>query len=433
MTVSFQTLQYKNINNWSVAHLLANQFNYNEEFELERIGKFLIRNKTQIVVDDETIYKRVTIRLFNKGIKIRDTEIGNKIGTKKQFVVKEGQFLMSKIDARNGAFGIATKEVDGAIITADFLAFDIDIKKITPQFLVLLTTTPEFQKFAQSASSGTTGRQRMDEKKFLNAKIPLPSLSKQKEILENYNQKISVTREINKELLQKNNLIYEELSSDLGISITLEVPKSLFNLINYRTISVWSVADLLNKESYQSKYPLMNLNEIAEIIMGNSPSSSLITNLKKGYKFIGGAADIQDGAVVSERYISNTSKLSKPGDILYLIRATIGNPILADSNYYLGRGVSAIRANENRVLTEFLLSVLKLMEDKIVKLGTGSTFKQISKPILENIKIPVPPIDIQRALVEKMRTEFSKIEELKKQLIQNENAGKVFFENEIFK
>jgi type I restriction enzyme M protein len=182
----FQLIRFKNRTNWSVSHLLANTFNYNKDYKLVRIGDFLIRNKTRIEVDDQTVYKRVTIRLYNKGIKLRDTEIGRNIGTKKQFIINKGQFLLSKIDARNGAFGIATDDVDKAIITADFFAYDIDTTKIDPLYLVLITTTLQFQKFAQSASSGTTGRQRIDESKFLNVKIPLPSLVEQENILENY-------------------------------------------------------------------------------------------------------------------------------------------------------------------------------------------------------------------------------------------------------
>ena len=42
----------------------------------------------------------------------------------------------------------------------------------------------EFKNFAQSASSGTTNRQRIKEENFLNIKIPLPSLKEQREIIE---------------------------------------------------------------------------------------------------------------------------------------------------------------------------------------------------------------------------------------------------------
>lgn len=185
---SFQLFRFKNLHNWSVSHLISNTFNYNDSFDLVRIGDFLRRSSTKIDVQDNVLYKRVTIRLYNKGVKLRDNAYGKDIGTKKQYLIEKDQFLISKIDARNGAFGIATEEVDKAIITADFIAYDIDTNKIDPLFLVLITSTQQFLNFAQNSSSGTTGRQRIDEKKFLDVKIPLPTLKKQRNILEKYRE-----------------------------------------------------------------------------------------------------------------------------------------------------------------------------------------------------------------------------------------------------
>ena len=115
---------------------------------------------------------------------MRDKVLWMEIWTKKQFYIKEGQFLISKIDARNGAFGIATKEIDGAIITADFFAYDIDETIINPYFLSLITTTDEFLNFAKNSSTGTTNRQRLNEELFLNVEIPLPSIDEQNDLVQ---------------------------------------------------------------------------------------------------------------------------------------------------------------------------------------------------------------------------------------------------------
>ena len=80
-----------------------------------KIGDFLKRSKIPIDIEDSEEYKRVTIKGKHQGVSLRDIERGKNIGTKKQFVLKEGQFILSKIDARYGAFGIAPKEVDDAI------------------------------------------------------------------------------------------------------------------------------------------------------------------------------------------------------------------------------------------------------------------------------------------------------------------------------
>lgn len=177
-------LDYSKLNNWSVQNLLENNFNYNKSYSLVKIKKFIKRSKIQTLVDDNTEYKRVKIKLYNKGVSVRDKVFGKDIGTKKQFIIKEGQFLLSKIDARNGAFGIATKEIDGAIITADFFAYDIDETIINPYFLSLITTTDEFLNFAKNSSTGTTNRQRLNEELFLNVEIPLPSIDEQNDLVQ---------------------------------------------------------------------------------------------------------------------------------------------------------------------------------------------------------------------------------------------------------
>ena len=183
-------INFSKLHNWSVQNLSENNFNYNKNYKVEKIGSFLTRDKTQINIDNDIIYTRVTIRTKNQGVKIRDTEIGKNIGTKKQFVIKKGQFLLSKIDARNGAFGIATDELDGAIITADFFAYDIDETKINPYFLSLITTTKQFIQFAQNSSTGTTNRQRLNEKLFLDVEIPLPTIQEQKELVKDLEENI---------------------------------------------------------------------------------------------------------------------------------------------------------------------------------------------------------------------------------------------------
>lgn len=191
--------KFSEVETWSVHHLIHSDFGYNKNYRMIKIGSFLKRNKTQITIDDDTIYNRVTIKLYSKGVSIRDCEIGKNIGTKKQYKIREGQFLVSKIDARNGAFGIATNELNEAIITADFFAYDIDETIINPYFLSLITNTNEFLKFAQNSSTGTTNRQRLKEELFLDVEIPLPSLSEQNELIKNLEENL-----IKQELIIKN-------------------------------------------------------------------------------------------------------------------------------------------------------------------------------------------------------------------------------------
>ena len=142
-------VKYSEIINWSVRYLIQSSFGYNKKYDLFKIGDFLQRNRDIITLEDEVTYSRVTIKLYNKGVHRRDKVKGENIGTKKQYLVKSGQFIISKIDARNGAFGLIPENLVGAITTADFLSYNIDISKINPYFLKLLTTTNQFLAFVK--------------------------------------------------------------------------------------------------------------------------------------------------------------------------------------------------------------------------------------------------------------------------------------------
>jgi type I restriction enzyme M protein len=171
--------------------------NYQNSISLRDI---LQRNKTQVEIDDSKKYKRVTIKMHGKGICLRDEISGSKIGTKKQFTIKKGQLLLSKIDARNGAFGIVPDELNGAIITGNFWAYDIkNDKSIDENYLNYLLFSDEFKKICNLSSAGVTNRRYLDENIFLDQKIPLPSFEKQKEIVrEIQNKKAEISDYTNK-------------------------------------------------------------------------------------------------------------------------------------------------------------------------------------------------------------------------------------------
>jgi type I restriction enzyme S subunit len=174
--------------------------------KLTKIGEFLKRSKIPIDIEDNMEYNRVTIRINHNGVSLRDSEFGKKIGTKKQFILKASQFIVSKIDARYGAFGIAPDEVDGAIITGNFWAYDVDKHKINIEWFNQFTNSPDFYELCERASSGITHRKYLDEKFFLNYEILLPSVDEQLLQIEKIKaQKIS----------------FEELSNELTHQLTL--------------------------------------------------------------------------------------------------------------------------------------------------------------------------------------------------------------------
>jgi type I restriction enzyme S subunit len=155
---------------------------------MKRIGDILSRNKTTVVVEDGTSYKQVTIRTNYKGVVLRGTQDGATILTKNQFAVSAVQFILSRIDARNGAFGIIPEELEGAIVTNDFLAFDINEDEVEREFFNVFLQSPVFLEACIKASRGNTNRKRVDEDFFLNYEVNLPPLREQHDLIKQINK-----------------------------------------------------------------------------------------------------------------------------------------------------------------------------------------------------------------------------------------------------
>ncbi len=155
---------------------------------MKRIRDILTRHKTPVSVDDDVTYKQVTIRTNYKGVVLRGTQRGATIGTKNQWRVSAGQFILSRIDARNGAFGIIPEDLEGAIVTNDFLAFDINEDEVEREFFNVFLQSPIFLDACIKASRGNTNRKRVDETFFLNYEVNLPPLAEQHDLIKRINK-----------------------------------------------------------------------------------------------------------------------------------------------------------------------------------------------------------------------------------------------------
>lgn len=137
-------------------------------------------------IDDN--YKQVTIRWYGKGAKVRSHGLGSERKTTRQFIVKEGDFIYSRIDGRKGAFAIAGNDVDGCIVTSDFPTFIINENLVNPAYLEAFTRLPYFWDLCAAESEGTTNRARLNERKLLDIRIPVPPKPAQERFLWAYQQ-----------------------------------------------------------------------------------------------------------------------------------------------------------------------------------------------------------------------------------------------------
>jgi len=160
------------------------------------LSDFLTRSRNEASLDDETTYKQVTVRLYGKGAILRKTLSGAEIRTRPQFLARSGQLIVSRIDARNGAFSIIPTDLDGAVVSQDFPLFDVNSDVVEPDFLPVLLHSHGFLEACKRASRGTTNRKRLKETFLLAELISLPDKPIQRaiadfvEMMQSFNGKV---------------------------------------------------------------------------------------------------------------------------------------------------------------------------------------------------------------------------------------------------
>lgn len=441
----FVTLQ--SLVNWSVAYLIKNN-TLTSTFPTVSIGTFLKRNKTVIDVLDNVRYKRVTIKTMGGGVFLRDEQEGKNIGTKKQFIVKEGQFIVSKIDARNGAFGVVPKVANNAIITGNFWTFDVNLHYILPEYLALLTSTKEFMQFAEKASNGTTNRHYLQESLFLSQKIPLPSLEEQKVLIEEYNAVINYSYTRFSEGLIKAREAQTYLSNAIGAQERfpngISGEFTAFEVVPYKKIQEWGTDKILCSRVYQSsKYDTKTLegdSSLYDTIMrGKSPAyDKTSTQYMLNQKCIRwNNIDTQYAKTVSANWLQSVNKecLTQEGDVLINStgEGTIGRASVvtkAHEGLLYDSHVLLLRLNKEKIDPKYFTLVFnsRYGQEQVNNVKSAKTTKQTELGIenLKKIQIPIPPLNTQREIVAKLYAMYEEIADLQNTIPYQEKATKQF-------
>ena len=134
------------------------------------------------------------------------------------------------------------------------------------------------------------------------------------------------------------------------------------------------------------------LHEACDIVMGSSPDSSTYNNERNGLPFYQGKTEFGEMYVENPTiYCSQPIREAKQNDILMSVRAPVGAVNFAIDHCCIGRGLCSIRAKEDTTEQLFVFYALKIQENEIERLGTGSTIKCINKE--QVYKIPIPKCD----------------------------------------
>ena len=146
----------------------------------------------------------------------------------------------------------------------------------------------------------------------------------------------------------------------------------------------------------------VELKDVCDVNMGQSPASSSYNAEQRGLPFFQGNADFGDISPTVRLWCDSPTKIAHPGDLLLSVRAPIGAINIADCQCCIGRGLAALTAKEGVCDSDWLFFALGSRVAELQAQGTGSTFKAVNKATLLNLTLPHCTLVEQRNIASRL-------------------------------
>lgn len=165
---------------------LAQQFLTPEEnWQKYKVKDVLKEISRPVSWDDEKFYDLISVRRRSGGIFYRQTLQGKEILTKNLSTVKNGDFLISKMQIVHGASALVCENFENMNVSGSYIVTRCRNEEIMDiRFFNYLSKTKRFYHLSYISSYGVhIEKMTFDFKDFQNHSITLPSIAKQKEII----------------------------------------------------------------------------------------------------------------------------------------------------------------------------------------------------------------------------------------------------------
>ena len=178
----------------------------------------------------------------------------------------------------------------------------------------------------------------------------------------------------------------------------------------------------------------VRIGDICTVVSGSTPKSNIEEYWNGDIKWITPAEITDDSYVISdtERHITEKAvektnlTLLPVGAVLLSSRAPIGKTAIVGAEMYCNQGFKNLICSE-RIYNKYLYFFLTSKVDYLNALGRGATFKEISKGIVEDVEIPLPSLDEQKKIAERIEVIQQLISKRKQVLLHLDNLVKSRF------
>ena len=295
-----------------------------------------------------------------------------------QYVLRENDLLMS-LTGNVGRVGLLTKDLLPAALNQRVACLRIKDSGVLLKYLFYYLNSDLFEKAAFFSASGIA-QKNMSTEWLKKVEIPVPSIGEQQRIVDELDLLTGIIDKKNAQLRDLDALAQSIFYEMFGDPIT-------------------------NDKGWEC----CALKDVATIVGGSTPK----TNIKEywgGSNYWVTPAELHGeryyGATertISDLAVKSTNLTLLPiGTVLLSSRAPIGKVAITTVPMYCNQGFKNVICSD-RINNEYICQALRGKTEYLQALGTGATFKEISKKTTENIKIAIPPLALQKKFAAKVQ------------------------------
>lgn len=339
--------------------------------------------------------KKITVKLWNKGV-VEKKEIHSGSENTQYYTRKQGQFIYSKLDFLNCAFGIVPKELDGYESTLDLPTFDI--KGINEKYLLLQVIQKRFyEHWGLMAANGGRKARRISPDDFLSFPIifpPLPEQHKIADILSTQDKVIELKEQLLAQKQQQKKYLMQQL-----LTGKKRLP---------RFSGEWKKEKLGNCSSmYSGGTP----NTGNKMYYGNDYIWISIKDMTSAGKYIYSS----ERGLTEEGFRNCSAKLFSQGTVLFAMYASIGECSIAANECCTSQAILGITPNSS-LNNEFLYYWMCNFKTKFKGFGQIGSQPNLNKGIVQSVIIQLPPLEEQNAIADVLSTADREIDLLRQNI-----------------